>query len=121
MLGVLLAGEKTYRIPIRVKRSGWVGYEMGNASGDGFGAIFYIDRVLLCIYRQCSGSISEVSSNYNEFRNLVEVMEEHIRIGKLRDCEVFLLIDNLVVESSFYKGCSSSEMLFNLILSLRKL
>ena len=48
-------------------------------------------------------------------------MEAHVRNRKLRDCEVFLLTDNLVAENSFYKGTSSSETLFGLILRLRKL
>ena len=36
------------------------------------------------------------------------------------DCEVFLLTDNLVVENAFYKGSSSSVLLFGLVLRLRK-
>ena len=48
-------------------------------------------------------------------------METHVRNGKLRDCEVFLLTDNLVVENAFYKGTLSSETLFDLILRLRTL
>ena len=34
---------------------------------------------------------------------------------------MYLLIDNLVAENSFYKGTSSRETLFNLILKLRTL
>ena len=44
-----------------------------------------------------------------------------MRNGKLRDCEVFLLTDNLVTENVFYKRTSSSETLFNLIFRSRKL
>ena len=77
-------------------------------------AAFYIDGVLLF-------SISEAPSNYREIRNLVEAMETRVIYGKLRDCEVFLLTDNLVAKNAFYKGTSSSETLFNLILRLRKL
>lgn len=40
---------------------------------------------------------------------------------KLRDCEVFLLTDNMVAKNAFYKGTSLSGTLFNLILRLRKL
>ena len=118
---VLLEGEEPYRVPVRVRKNGWVGYGMGDASGDGFGAAFYIDGVLLFRYGQWTSSISEASSNYRELRNLVEALEKHVREGKLRDCEVFLLTDNLVAENAFYKGTSSSETLFNLVLRLRKL
>ena len=47
-------------------------------------------------------------------------MEKHVREGKLRDCEIFLLTDNLVAETAFYKGSSSNETLFNLVFRLRK-
>ena len=94
---------------------------MGDESGDGFGAAFHLDGELLFRYGQWSSAISEASSNYREFRNLVKAMEAYVRSGKLRDCEVFLLTDNLVTENAFYKGSSSSKKLFNLILGLRKL
>ena len=89
-----------------------MGYEMGDASGDG---------ELLFRYGQWSSAISEASSNYRELRNLVEAMEAHVRNSKLRDCEVFLFTDNLVAENIFYQGTSFSETLFGLILRLRKL
>lgn len=119
-LTVLFSGKEPYRIPARVGKNGWVGYGMGNASGDGFGAFFYIDGVLLFRYDQWTSSIFEASSNYRDLRNLFEALEKHDREEKLRDCEVFLLIDNLVVENDFYKGSSSSEILSNLVLRMRK-
>ena len=57
----LLAGDVPYRVPVRVAKNGWVGYGMGDASGDGFGAAFYIDGVLLFRYGQWVSSISEAS------------------------------------------------------------
>ena len=51
-LDVLLEGEEPYRVPTRVRKNGWVGYGMGDASGDGIGAAFYIDGVLLFRYGQ---------------------------------------------------------------------
>ena len=93
---------------------------MGDASGDGFGAAFYIDGDLLFRYGQWVSSIFEASSNYRELRNLVEALEKHVREGKLADCEVFLLTDNLVAENAFCKGSSSSRTLFDLVLRLRK-
>ena len=46
----LLAGDVSYRVPVRVAKNCWVGYGMGDASGDGFGAAFYIDGDLLFRY-----------------------------------------------------------------------
>ena len=89
--------------------------------GRWFWVAFYIDGDLFFRYEQWSSSNSEASSNYRELRILVEAMEEHIRNGKLRQCKVFLLIGNMVVENAFYKDSLSSETLFNLILRLRKL
>ena len=43
------------------------------------------------------------------------------RKGKLRDCEVFFLTDNMVAENDFYNGSLLSETLFNLTMRLRKL
>ena len=49
-LSVLLVGGKTYHVPVRVNNNDCVGYGMGDASGDGFVASFYIDGVLLFRY-----------------------------------------------------------------------
>ena len=49
-INMLLAGEIHYRIPVRFKQNGWVEYGMGDASGDGFEATFYIGGVLLFRY-----------------------------------------------------------------------
>ena len=117
----LLEGDTSYKVPVRVRSNGWVEYGMGDASRDGLGAVFHINGNLLFRYGQWASAISEAFSNYRDLRNLVEAMEAHVRNRKLRDCEVFLLTDNLVAENSFYKGTSSSETLFGLVPRLRKL
>jgi hypothetical protein len=63
----------------------------------------------------------EESSNYREFRNLVEMIETLVENGTLRGHELFLFTDNSTAESAFFKGTSSSEKLFNLVLHLRKI
>ena len=94
---------------------------MGDESKGGGDASFYINDVLLYKYGQWSSSISKASFNFRELRNLVEAIEEHVRKGKLRDCEVLLLTNNLVEVNAFYKGSSSSKTLFNPIIRLMKL
>ena len=48
-------------------------------------------------------------------------MENLCEDGSLQGCELFLFTDNLVAEYAYYKGISSSRMLFNLVLRLWKL
>jgi hypothetical protein len=63
----------------------------------------------------------EESSNYREFRNLVEKIESLVEDGSLRGHELFMFTDNSTTESAFFKGTSSSEKLFELVLRLRKI
>ena len=86
-----------------------------------FGLLFYIDEFLLFKYRQWSSSMVETFSNYKKISNLVEAIERHFGEGKLKGCKGFLLTDNLVAKNIYFKGSSSSETLFNLVLNLRKL
>ena len=61
------------------------------------------------------------SSNYNEFCNLVETMEEECRSGQLHNCDFFLFTDNSTSKSCFHRGRSKSLKLHDLIVRLRKL
>jgi hypothetical protein len=63
----------------------------------------------------------EQSSNYRELSNLIYSIEENHAKGLLHDSELFIFTDNMTAESAFFKGTSSSERLFELILRLRNL
>jgi hypothetical protein len=65
--------------------------------------------------------IQERSSNYRELRNLVEELEKFFQRGLLNHREMFMFTDNSTAEAAYYKGTSSSEHLFDLVLRLRKL
>jgi hypothetical protein len=52
---------------------------------------------------------------------MVETLKLEAMEGCLRACEIFVFMDNLVAEAAFFKGTSSSILLFNLVLRLRKL
>ena len=56
-----------------------------------------------------------------KLRNLVDTLEGLCENGNLKGCELFLFTDNLVAEYAYYKGSSSSRMLFDLVLRMRKL
>ena len=51
----------------------------------------------------------------------MDTLEDLCEKGKLKDCELFLFADNLVVEYAYYKCSSSSQTLFELVLRTRKL
>ena len=61
------------------------------------------------------------SSNWRELTNLVETLEGEAREGRLQGCEVFVFTDNSTAEAAFFKGTSSSILLFDLVLRLRKI
>lgn len=65
--------------------------------------------------------MDEKSSNYRELRNLVEALESAYTDGLLDDREVFMFTDNSTAEAAFFKGTSTSELLFELVLRLRKI
>ena len=92
-----------------------------DASGEDFGSGVEIKEILHFRYGQWVSDIREQSSNYKELRNLVESVENLYLEGKLRDCELFLLTDNLVADYIYYKGTSTSRLLNELVLRLRKL
>jgi hypothetical protein len=48
-------------------------------------------------------------------------LEELVEEGKLDGCEVFGFTDNTTAEAAFYKGNSSSQHLYELVLRLREL
>ena len=57
-------------------------------------------------------------SNYREFRNLVEEIEEVGRKGNLQGKEFFLCTDNMVSGSISETGSSKLEALFDLVVRL---
>lgn len=97
-------------------------YVFGDASGEGFGSS-WVDR---------EGSIGfrfgvwgkegdNSSSNYREFRNLIETLERLGELGQLAGREVILFTDNSVSESIASKGSLSSPKLYHLVVRLYRL
>ena len=73
------------------------------------------------MYGQWTSVESEHASNYRELHNLVKTVERLYAEGLLKNCELFLYTDNSVEDWAYYKGSSSSRLLFLLILRLRKI
>jgi hypothetical protein len=93
----------------------------GDASGEGFGSIILLDGVV----EWESGSWKEFykteSSNRREFENLVQWLETFSQAHLGAAIEVFMCNDNYGTECGYFRGTSSSPILFYLVLRLRKL
>jgi hypothetical protein len=61
------------------------------------------------------------SSNWKEFENQVEALEQEATEGNLTNALVYFFTDNSTVESCLYKGNSSSVKLSRLMVRMRKL
>ena len=102
-------------------------FAFGDASGGGFGSSWEANgsnkEVEEVAYRfgTWDETSSAQSSNYRELRNLTETLELMSEKGELHGTEWFMFTDNATAESAFAKGSSSSKLLFELILRLRKL
>jgi hypothetical protein len=97
-------------------------YGFGDTSGPGFGATIQIAGEIWYEYGQWALAITkEKSSNWREFTNLVEFIDRAVTKHDLDESEIFLFTDNMTIESAFWKGSSSSPLLFDIVLRLRQL
>ena len=94
-------------------------YGFLDASGTGFGST--IEKAGEISFRMgVWGKDQEnESSNWREFENLVQTLESEAQSGNLDGALLVLAVDNSTVESCIFKGNSSSEKLFNLILRFK--
>ena len=138
-LSCLIELTRSSNPPLRMGRMNTharVMYGFGDASRHGFGASIELsDKSIFWRFGQWRleeefqalapangvSIMEERSSNYRELRNLVEVLESAFKEGMLQDREIFMFTDNSTAEAAFFKGTSSSELLFELVLRLRKL
>ena len=96
-------------------------YGFVDASKSGFGAsIDYENGVRYRIGTWGKDTETE-SSNYREFANLVETLEVEAEEGRLNNVTLIVATDNSTAEAAVYKGNSTNEKLFNLIIRLRTL
>ncbi len=98
-------------------------YIFGDASGGGFGSSWTAPDWTSLHFRigVWAEEGDRTSSNYSEFRNLTETLEEIGAQGKLEGREIFLFTDNSVSESIASKGSSKSELLYDLVVLIYKL
>jgi hypothetical protein len=93
-------------------------FGFGDASGRRFGLTFQMKAG--CLIHVCIGvwscNESEESSNWREFTNVVETLEEEGQAGNLENCEIYFITDNSTVESVLHNGTSSSLKLLELVI-----
>ena len=96
-------------------------YGFADASKSGFGSSIETDDGIVYRYGTWSTDGEEHSSNFRELKNLATTLECEIEKGNMKGVEVFIFTDNSTAESAYYKGTSSSRLLFDIIFNLRKL
>jgi hypothetical protein len=96
-------------------------YGFADASKQGFGSLLQGEGELTYRVGKWGSDSGENSSNWREFTNLVETLEEESVTGKLDHSIIVMATDNTTVEGCFYKGNSNIPLLCKLILRLKKL
>jgi hypothetical protein len=96
-------------------------YGFGDASRAGFGSTLSAPGAIVYQHGIWGDDNLARSLNWRELINLVETLELEAMERRLCGCEIYVFMDNLTAEVAFFKGTSSSILLFNLVLRLRKL
>ena len=118
----LFSSEVPPEVPVRVRSVLVVIYGFGDASGTGFGSTIQRgDGIGYRIGVWSEPETEEESSNWREFTNVVEALEEEAESGSLSNTEVYFFTDNSTVESAIFKGTSSSPKLLDLVIRVRML
>jgi len=97
-------------------------YGFGDTSGTGFGStIMQDDSIGFRIGVWSKQETADKSSNWREFTNVVEALEEEAEGGTLSGTEVYFFTDNSTMKSGIYKGSLWSPKLLDLVIRVRQL
>jgi hypothetical protein len=116
-LMVLFSKPTPAQTLVRASRIYSILYGFAEALGSGFGSM---DGIRYCI-GTWDLDTRDRSSNFREFKNVVEALKEEAREGHLRTALIFLCTDNSTVVSALVKGNSTSPKLFELVLTVPRL
>ena len=117
----IFSASTTPEVSLRSKEIVTIIYGFGDASGTGLGATFSCGSGFTFRIGVWSGDDSSQSSNWREFTNIVDSLEDEARSGNLENSEVFMFTDNSTVEACSFKGSSTSPKLFGLVVRLRSM
>ena len=109
--------------PVRFEKTAEVIYGFFDASGTGLGSMMQGNdegNVIIRIGVWSTSVSNEMSSNWREFSNLVEGVKEAAEKGRLNNALLFLFTDNSTVEGAVAKGNSPSQLLFDLVIELKR-
>jgi hypothetical protein len=96
----------------------------GDASGSSFGSTFpqKVQKGGIKYRMGLWGRDQDSSSSkYQKRWNLVEALEEGVRKKDLKNSESLIFTDKSTADSDFFKGTSTSKVLFELVLHLKRL
>jgi hypothetical protein len=113
--------ESPPKVTIRATRVLYVVYGFGDASGKGFGSTFTVPNGVSYRIGVWKSDELDETSNWKEFTNVVESLEEEAETGHLDHATVYLFTDSTVVELSLYKGTSKSPKLLKLVIRVKLL
>jgi hypothetical protein len=108
-------------VSIRSRTVVTIVYGFGDASGSGLGATFTCGVGFNFRIGVWGADEGPESSNWKEFTNIVESLEDEAKTGNLEGSEVYMFTDNSTVESCAGKGSSSSPKLLELVIRLNAL
>ena len=109
------------RVMVRSRLLFLIVYGFGDASGKGFGSTFTVPDGISYRIGVWKPDESSESSNWREFTNVVESLEEEAASGRLDNATVYFFTDNTTVEASLYKGTSKSKKLLSLVIRVKLL
>lgn len=109
------------QVSIRSRTVVTVVYGFGDASGSGLGATFTCGSGFNFRIGVWGADEGPESSNWKEFTNVVEALEDEAKAGNLEGSEVYMFTDNSTVESCASRGTSSSPKLLGLVIRLQGL
>jgi hypothetical protein len=113
--------ESPPRVLVRSRLLYLIKYGFGDASGKGFGSTFTVPNGISYRIGVWKPDESDESSNWREFTNVVESLEEEAESKRLDNSTVYFFTDNTTVESALYKGTSKSEKLLSLVIRVKLL
>lgn len=120
-LGYMMESRTVPEVSIRSRTVVTVVYGFGDASGSGLGATFTCGSGFNFRIGVWGADEGPESSNWKEFTNIVESLEDEARSGNLEASEVYMFTDNSTVESCASRGSSSSPKLLDLVIRLQGL
>ena len=120
-LSQFFASDSPPRVMVRSRLLVMVVYGFGDASGKGFGATFTVPNGISYRIGVWKPDESAESSNWREFTNVVESLEEEVESGRLQNSTVYFFTDNTTVEAALYKGTSKSKKLLALVIRVKLL